>query len=229
MIYLKILQQLSQGKLLTSQELELLLKQELANPYQAEAFNITPKNGLEKISLRSQLFQDVYSKVKDLCHVLKFQDAQQILNNLWKLWLPLAIQLIEEKHQQKRPLIQGILGGQGTGKTTLSTIVCLILEDLDYLTISISIDDLYKTYQERQQLKAIDPRLIWRGPPGTHDINLGIEVLDKLKNIDSNQPILIPRFDKSLENGEGDRIQPGLINRADIVLFEGWFVAGVGT
>ena len=161
---------------------------------------------------------------------------------MWKLWLPLAIQLSTEKQSLNRPLIQGILGGQGTGKTTLCEVLRRILLKLGYSTVSLSLDDLYKTYADRQQLQKADPRLIWRGPPGTHDIDLGISVLDKLRgsqtrelaafdalNSDVLKPdiikhIEIPRFDKSAYGGAGDRTQPELISGADIVLFEGWFV-----
>jgi D-glycerate 3-kinase len=47
--------------------------------------------------------------------------------------------------------------------------------------------------------------------------------LDRLRHPDG-QPIPIPRFDKSAWNGAGDRTQPEIVQGADIVLFEGWFV-----
>jgi len=37
---------------------------------------------------------------------------------------------------------QGILGGQGTGKTTLAAMLSLILGQLGYHTLSLSLDDL---------------------------------------------------------------------------------------
>ncbi|MGK7953663.1 MAG: glycerate kinase, partial [Crocosphaera sp.] len=89
---------------------------------------------------------------------------------------------------------------------------------------TISIDDFYKTYSERQKLKEIDPRFIWRGPPGTHDLELAINLLNQLKDPNYSQPIAIPRFDKSLWNGQGDRREPDIINKPDIILFEGWFL-----
>ena len=153
------------------------------------------------------------------------------------------MQLSTAKQSLNRPLIQGILGGQGTGKTTLCQVLRLIIGKLGYSTVSLSLDDLYKTYADRQQLQKADPRLIWRGPPGTHDIDLGIAVLDKLRGsptrhlaaVDNpksdalkpdliNKNIEIPRFDKSAYGGAGDRSQPEIISSADIVLFEGWFV-----
>ncbi|MBD2427180.1 glycerate kinase [Phormidium sp. FACHB-1136] len=142
----------------------------------------------------------------------------------WQLWLPLALNLKQARERQPRPLIQGILGGQGTGKTTLSGILRHILGAMDYDTLGFSIDDLYKTYADRQQLRQADPRLRWRGPPGTHDVDLGIAVLDHLRQAQPGEAVSVPRFDKSLHGGEGDRIAPEVVQGIDIVLFEGWFL-----
>jgi D-glycerate 3-kinase len=148
----------------------------------------------------------------------------QIAISLWNLWLPLAMQLASIRQQLGRPLIQGVLGGQGTGKTTLGAVLSLILSELGYRTLSLSLDDLYKTYDERQRLQKKDSRLIWRGPPGTHDVELGLQVLDQLRSPSQPHPILIPRFDKSAWGGAGDRSTPEMVQSIDIVLFEGWFV-----
>ena len=220
---LKILQNWTQQQSILPNELDFLLQKELSNDHQCQAFGITPENGLSRLSDRAQLFQEIYPQVYQISQTFGLKETD-ILSLLWRLWLPLAIQLSQEKKQLNRPLIQGILGGQGTGKTTLSTILRLILKHLNYQTIDISLDDLYKTYAERQQLKKSDRRLIWRGPPGTHDVELGIQLLDQLRDPHYSQPIAIPRFDKSLWNGEGDRIEAEIIEKADIVLFEGWFV-----
>ena len=150
--------------------------------------------------------------------------TQTTLETLWRLWLPLADHLATQQQTLGRPFVQGILGGQGTGKTTLARMVQLILSQWEpkLRTVCISIDDLYKTYADRQRLQAEDPRLIWRGPPGTHDVDLGVAVLDALRRGES--PVAIPRFDKSAWGGAGDRTTPEIVTGADIVLFEGWFV-----
>ncbi|ARV59684.1 glycerate kinase [Nostocales cyanobacterium HT-58-2] len=137
-------------------------------------------------------------------------------------WLSLARQFASYRQQLGRPFIQGILGAQGTGKTTMCGILCLILKQLGYRTLSLSLDDLYKTYDERLALKQKDPRLIWRGPPGTHDVELGLTVLNQIRECKS--PVAVPRFDKSLYAGAGDRMAPEVVENVDIVLFEGWFV-----
>ena len=221
-----------------------LARWELANDLRSSsrasltgAFGITPDNVAEIVRHKTDLF---FSLLDEL-HTFPLKSTV-FLETLWKLWLPLAIQLSTEKQSLNRPLIQGILGGQGTGKTTLCEVLRRILLKLGYSTVSLSLDDLYKTYADRQQLQKADPRLIWRGPPGTHDIDLGIAILDELRgsqtrelaafdalNSDVLKPdiikhIEIPRFDKSAYGGAGDRTQPELISGADIVLFEGWFV-----
>jgi len=100
--------------------------------------------------------------------------------------------------------------------------LALIWQSLNISSVAISLDDLYKTYRDRQELLKSDSRLIWRGPPATHDVSLGLDVLMALKNRD--YPVSIPRFDKSLYHGRGDRISGEVINEADIIIFEGWFV-----
>ncbi|MEG4987205.1 glycerate kinase [Microcoleus sp. BR0-C5] len=230
---------------MSADELELLAVWELADEARSSsrasrsrAFGITPDNAADVVRCKTDLF---FSLLDEL-HTFPLKSTV-FLETLWNLWLPLAMQLSTAKQSLNRPLIQGILGGQGTGKTTLCQVLRLILGKLGYSTVSLSLDDLYKTYADRQQLQKADPRLIWRGPPGTHDIDLGIAVLDKLRGslthnlaaVDNpksdaikpdiiNKNIEIPRFDKSAYGGAGDRSQPEIISGADIVLFEGWFV-----
>lgn len=195
-----------------------LLKDDL----RAKAFGINPENVWEVCQKRSQIFSSVSNQVIQFCQNKGFSNQNMVLETLWNFWLPLAIQIAEYRQKFTRPLIQGILGGQGTGKTTLAAILILILDHLGYQTLGFSLDDLYKTYDERQRLQAQDPRLLWRGPPGTHDVDLGIKVLDELRK---QQGIVeVPRFDKSAWGGIGDRTKPEIIENIDIVLFEGWFV-----
>ena len=198
----------------------------LRDTLSAKAFGITPENVDRIILARSQHLRSIYSSQPFIkfCHTLE-KPPSQVLATLWHLWLPLAIQIESYRQAQSSTLILGILAGQGTGKTTLAKILILILEHFQRKTISLSLDDLYKTYSDRLALQKLDPRLNRRGPPGTHDIQLGLTVLDQLRQPDFNQPIHIPRFDKSAYNGEGDRTTSEIISeKVDIVLFEGWFV-----
>ncbi len=144
------------------------------------------------------------------------------------IWLQLAQDLAhwhqaQNPDSQNHPLIVGILAGQGTGKSALVSLLMQILKDEFQLNaVCLSLDDLYLPYADRLQLQEQDPRLIWRGPPGTHEIYLGLKLLKQIRA--QKFPAFIPQFDKSLHHGAGDRMTPLEIQAADIVLFEGWFV-----
>ena len=201
------------GQTPTSTQLEYLASVMLSDRRRSLAFGITPANVEEVIRERSHLLLSVYPNLQPVP-----------IETLWNLWLPLAMQLAQSQQQLGHPLIQGILGGQGTGKTTLAAVLTLILKHLGKSTLSLSLDDLYKTYSDRLALRKQERRLIWRGPPGTHDIELGLQLLDQLRQPNRREPILVPRFDKSAWEGAGDRTTPEQVEGADIVLFEGWFV-----
>src|SRR4028119_1269458 len=246
----QILNNWAAGQTPTASEWQHLVTEALASPQRAKAFGITPANVEEIVQAHSLIFQAVYPEVLSLLSfestpTKKSREAAEIpqseiqveglrsptadrqfkiATSLWKLWLPLAMQLVSSRQQLGRPLIQGVLGGQGTGKTTLAAVLSVILAHLGYRTLSLSLDDLYKTYAERQHLQQQDPRLIWRGPPGTHDVELGLQLLDQLRQPNRREPILVPRFDKSAWEGAGDRTTPEPVEGIDIVLFEGWFV-----
>jgi D-glycerate 3-kinase len=194
----------------------------LADIPKAKALGITSKNVDLAIQARAELFQVVYPEFCEFCNNVLKANPETMRLRLWDLWLPLGLQLAQRRQDLNRPLVQGILGGQGVGKTTLAKVLGLILSKLGYNTLSLSLDDLYKTYSERVKIQQQDPRLTWRGPPGTHDVNLGIEVLDQIRQ--AQNLVSVPRFDKSAHNGMGDRTTPDVVANVDIVLFEGWFV-----
>lgn len=201
----------------TLQSLETL---ELNDRARSRALGISPE------TVRSQIQQrcDLYLAAIDRCQGFPVATHPAFYDHLWTLWLPLAMQLADARRALGRPFVQGVLGGQGMGKTTLATMLEVILAQLGYRTIGLSIDDLYKTHADRLRLKAADSRFIRRGPPGTHDIELGLETLDRLRQADATEFIAIPRFDKSLWQGDGDRTEPEIVSGVDIILFEGWFV-----
>ena len=172
----------------------------------------------------SKFFADLLLEVSPICQDFGFKDRDFIANTLEKFWLPITLDSIAAKQKLSRTLIQGILGSQGTGKTTLCIILKLIFNYLGFSAANLSIDDLYLTYFQRQELMQHDPRLVWRGPPGTHDLTLGLQVIEQCLQSDFNTEILIPRFDKSKHNGQGDRVDSEVITKPDILLFEGWLV-----
>ncbi|KAI9062382.1 P-loop containing nucleoside triphosphate hydrolase protein [Trametes sanguinea] len=131
------------------------------------------------------------------------------------------------------PLIVGVQGPQGSGKTYLTSILRDVLQSPPHnLSVAVfSLDDLYLPHEGLVGLAASYPEnalLRGRGQPGTHDVPLGTEVLNKLKHINDapGAEVELPSFDKSAFDGEGDRASRGAIVRSPVhvVLFEGWCV-----
>lgn len=225
-----LLARLIDGQALDSAEDILILKTDwLARGWRPADFSRSETQTDGWIAAQVRRLQQVYPAIAPICQSELGWDGVP-LDPLWGLWLPLAEWLKQRwrfpegahRELKSRPLIQGILGGQGTGKSTLARLLRGILAADGLRVACLSIDDLYKTWGDRQQLQRVDPRLRWRGPPGTHDVDLGIQTLQAFRQ--GKSPVALPRFDKSLHQGQGDRISPDLIPGADIVLFEGWFV-----
>lgn len=97
--------------------------------------------------------------------------------------------------------------------------------------VSLSLDDIYLPHTGLitvAEKYASNRMLQGRGPPGTHDLDLGTKVLRQLSQINAvdSQSVDLPIFDKSLFNGRGDRIEAvkRVEGPVDIVLFEGWML-----
>ncbi|RIA96074.1 P-loop containing nucleoside triphosphate hydrolase protein [Glomus cerebriforme] len=136
----------------------------------------------------------------------------------------------------KRPLIVGLSGTQGCGKTTVVNQLVKYLKTTNNLSVvTCSIDDFLLTYKDQCQLsnKNLGNKLLeFRGQPGTHDVSLGKKVLQELcdvhqkysENSQENLSVSIPNYDKSLQKGRGDRspVDNIVIPPFDIILFDGW-------
>jgi D-glycerate 3-kinase len=142
------------------------------------------------------------------------------------IYIPLAASLSVKAKAQPSPLIVGINGAQGSGKSTLCVFLETILQEAFGLrSISLSIDDLYSTQTERiLAAKRTHPLLATRGVPGTHDIKLGLRLLDQLCMRKSGHQVSIPVFDKSLDDRSSEQKWRLVTTPFDIILFEGWCV-----
>ena len=77
---------------------------------------------------------------------------------------------IENKYKKKgKTLFLGFSGGQGSGKTTVTEILKIILKKFFKRQIHVSsIDDFYKTLEDRKKMSnKIHPLFRTRGVPGT--------------------------------------------------------------
>jgi len=131
--------------------------------------------------------------------------------------------LAEEAHRALgRTAVIGLCGPQGSGKTTIAAAVCAILRDRGLTAAIVALDDLYLPKDERMRLAAeVHPLLITRGPPGTHDTALGMEVLDLLGR---SGELTMPRFDKATDTRRPPTASDHVPCPVDVVLFEGWCI-----
>jgi len=143
---------------------------------------------------------------------------------LCRAYLPLAAWAHRQK-QAGKPLVLGVNGAQGSGKSTLCAFLRLILrEAYGYNVAGFSLDDLYKTRAERQRMAAeIHPLFATRGVPGTHDVALGLRTLRALLAPDGGT-VALPTFDKAKDERRPQAEWPLFQGPADVVIFEGWCV-----
>jgi D-glycerate 3-kinase len=177
-----------------------------------------------------QRFNLCFLKVKKDC--LKFIKSQETKVDKFKnkermiksFLIPLCF-WINNKTDKKRPYFVGLAGGQGTGKTTTSSLIMIILIKYFKLKVfRISIDDFYKTRKERINLsKKIHPMLLTRGVPGTHDINM---MLNFFKNVKSKnfKRFKLPTFNKAIDDRFNKKHWYDLKDKPDVIIFEGWCV-----
>jgi len=172
-----------------------------------------------------------YQKVKK--KYLKFLNSQEVmsepfrnkLEQLNKFYLPLSKMIKNEYKKKKKTKVIGLAGGQGTGKSTISNILKIILKEAYNLeTVIFSIDDFYKTLDDRKKMsKKISSLFLTRGVPGTHDTKMIFQCIKNLK-INKFKMINIPKFDKSID----DRLKKNkwlkVKKKPHIVIFEGWCV-----
>ncbi|MEQ1440301.1 hypothetical protein AAG565_13155 [Fontimonas sp. SYSU GA230001] len=147
--------------------------------------------------------------------------AQRALAELW----PLARWIAGQRDATDACPVIGINGAQGTGKSTLAGLLQDFLDLLGLRTALLSLDDLYLTRAARLQLaERVHPLLATRGVPGTHDVDLGVTLLERLRSLRRGAALDLPRFDKARD----DRAEPSAWRRVegpiDLVLFEGWCV-----
>jgi D-glycerate 3-kinase len=165
-------------------------------------------------------------------HIQALIEAENLPNDFLatveKVYIPLA-KALAERHRDNQCLIVGVNGAQGTGKSTLTAFLSLLLAKQHGLpTASFSLDDIYLTKAQRRALASnIHPMLEVRGVPGTHDVALGISVIDQLVNAGEEQVTPIPAFDKAVDDRKPIEAWPRFKGRPAVIILEGWCVGSV--
>tara|TARA_Y100000590_G_C15700373_1_gene1006539 strand:- start:1222 stop:2145 length:924 start_codon:yes stop_codon:yes gene_type:complete len=147
------------------------------------------------------------------------------IKNLKKIYIPISFWIENQYKKKGKTLFLGFSGGQGSGKTTTTGILKIILKKFFKRKIYVtSIDSFYKTLKARNTIaQKIHPLLKTRGVPGTHDINLikKFFVFIKKKNF---RKFKSPKFDKSIDDRLKKKYWYNIKKRPEIVILEGWCV-----
>ncbi len=177
-----------------------------------------------------QSVEDCFLKTKNKC--FKYISSQETKKQKFKnkermiksFLIPLCFWISKIK-SSKRPTIIGLSGGQGTGKTTISSIMSIILKKyFKYKVCNVSIDDFYKTRKARKLLsKTKHPLLITRGVPGTHDVNLILKFLKKVKKKNFIK-FKFPKFNKAKDERNKIKDWNSVKYKPEIVILEGWCI-----
>lgn len=132
---------------------------------------------------------------------------------------PLLAQLTVLGSSGRRPVV-GLNGPVGAGKTTLSRLLLARAAAQGLRLAVASIDDFYLPWEARLTALAGNRFAVTRVLPGSHDIPLALACLDSWQQ---GASLRLPRFDKSLRCGQGDRAGEQRLE-ADVLLLEGWLL-----
>ena len=177
-----------------------------------------------------QSFTECFQKVKSDC--IRFIKSQETStekfsnkDKMLKSYLIPVCFWISKKVNNKQPYFVGLAGGQGTGKTTISSLLEIILRKYFKLNVfKISIDDFYRTRKERFNLsKKVHPLLMTRGVPGTHDIKIMLDFFRKSKT-KKFKSFKLPKFNKAIDDRCKKNQWYTIKKRPDVIIFEGWCV-----
>ena len=120
-----------------------------------------------------------------------------------------------------RPVV-GLNGPVGAGKSTWARRLQLQAAAVDLKLAVASIDDAYLPWDLRQKAMEGNPYGVSRVPPGSHDPQVLLHNIEAWRGSSDGQ-LQLPRFDKTLREGAGERVE-GWIGCAAALLLEGWLL-----
>jgi D-glycerate 3-kinase len=135
---------------------------------------------------------------------------------------PLAARATRLRQTERRGVLIGLCGAQGSGKSTIAAATARLVEQRGLSAVVVSLDDFYLPKSARERLaREVHPLLATRGPPGTHDVKLAAAALEQLR---LPGRIALPAFDKAADDRRPRAAWRTIATPVDVVIFEGWCV-----
>ncbi len=180
--------------------------------------------------------EKIFNHLKVKKKYLKFINNQEVpgetfknkISQLNRYYLPITKMIYDDFKKNNNPRIIGLSGGQGSGKSTVSKILKIILKEKYNLeVVAFSIDDFYKTFDDRKKMsKTVSNLFLTRGVPGTHDTTFLLKILINLKK-KLFKKVLVPKFDKSRDDRCKKKEWIKVKKKPNIIIFEGWCVGAL--
>lgn len=170
--------------------------------------------------------------VRESAPGLSASDAEALTRTLYR---PLTEAIADAALEQRRargtagldpkPFVVSVSGVPGTGKSTLALVLARLLEHGAQLRVTgFSLDDLYLSHARRAELaRDVHPLFRQRGVPGTHDVALGLTLVQRLQAAGPSDATALPRFDKLADDPAPIEAWPVFVGRPDVLVLDGWF------
>jgi D-glycerate 3-kinase len=140
------------------------------------------------------------------------------------LAMPMLAQVKGLVGSGQRPVL-ALNGPVGAGKSLFCQQLMGLAKARGLRLAVASIDDAYLPWEQRLVAMAGNPFGVNRVPPGSHDAPL---LLERLQRWRSEGVLQLPRFDKTLRDGAGDRMVEAPSGEAaattDALVLEGWLM-----
>ncbi len=140
-------------------------------------------------------------------------------------YLPFIQKLDLMLARRDAPLVLGINGCQGSGKSILGKLITKYFNELSTFPCNcLSLDDFYLPLKDREHLAStVHPLLVTRGVPGTHDIGLLDGIIRRCKAREHFE-CCSPIFDKIRDDRTNEVHMLYFGASTSLVIIEGWCV-----
>ena len=168
------------------------------------------------------LFEDSKETLLELAAEMKIGDLNE--DFLKEIVIPISLYFNMQFPKRSKPYFICFTGGQGSGKTTLSFFIQKVLNEIcKRPAMGFSIDDIYKSQEERKSLaNSIHPLCYVRGVPGTHDIDMGLDLIEELSQATPDHETKIPAFCKPKDKHYPIEDWPIYKGKPDFIFFDAW-------